>query len=215
MACLWKQHWSYWRNPAYTAVRLLFTTFIALMFGTIFWNLGSKRRNRQDLFNAMGSMYMAVLFTGFQNSISVQPVVAIERISLLSRESSWSVFCSALCLCTCYHRDPSHHYPNHHLWSDCLCNDRVQMDSQQVLLVHLLYVLHLAMLHFLWDDDRGSHAQPKHSRHNLFFILFDLEPFLRICRASNEDTYLVEMVLLGMSSFLDVVRTSGLTVWRC
>lgn len=43
MACLWKQHWSYWRNPPYTAVRLLFTTFIAVMFGTIFWDLGSKR----------------------------------------------------------------------------------------------------------------------------------------------------------------------------
>ena len=42
MACLWKQHWSYWRNPPYTAVRFLFTTFIALMFGTMFWDLGSK-----------------------------------------------------------------------------------------------------------------------------------------------------------------------------
>ncbi|CAK7353518.1 unnamed protein product [Dovyalis caffra] len=79
MACLWKQHWSYWRNPPYNAVRLLFTTFIALMFGTIFWDLGSKRRSRQDIFNSMGSMYAAVLFIGVQNATSVQPVVAIER----------------------------------------------------------------------------------------------------------------------------------------
>ncbi|KAJ6373080.1 hypothetical protein OIU76_027421 [Salix suchowensis] len=79
MACLWKQHWSYWRNPPYTAVRLLFTTFIALMFGTIFWDMGSKRRNKQDIFNSMGSMYAAVLFIGVQNATSVQPVVAIER----------------------------------------------------------------------------------------------------------------------------------------
>ncbi|KAK2987376.1 hypothetical protein RJ640_007063, partial [Escallonia rubra] len=64
VACLWKQHCSYWRNPPYTAVRLMFTTFIALMFGTIFWKLGSKRRRQQDLFNAMGSMYAAVLFIG-------------------------------------------------------------------------------------------------------------------------------------------------------
>ncbi|RWW17727.1 hypothetical protein GW17_00018334 [Ensete ventricosum] len=34
---------------------------------------------KQDLFNAMGSMYAAVLFIGVQNSSSVQPVVAIER----------------------------------------------------------------------------------------------------------------------------------------
>ncbi|XP_030543117.1 pleiotropic drug resistance protein 1-like [Rhodamnia argentea] len=79
MACLWKQHWSYWRNPSYTAVRLLFTIFIALTFGTIFWKLGSKRNSQQDLFNAMGSMYAACLFIGFQNSTSVQPVVAVER----------------------------------------------------------------------------------------------------------------------------------------
>ncbi|CAK9176321.1 unnamed protein product [Ilex paraguariensis] len=79
MACLWKQHWSYWRNPSYTAVRLLFTTFTALMFGTIFWNIGSKRKTQQDLFNAMGSMYAAILFVGVQNATTVQPVVAIER----------------------------------------------------------------------------------------------------------------------------------------
>ncbi|KAK4252850.1 hypothetical protein QN277_010993 [Acacia crassicarpa] len=79
LACLWKQHWSYWRNPPYTAVRFLFTTFIALIFGTMFWNLGTKTSRRQDLFNAMGSMYTAVLFLGVQNSSSVQPVVAVER----------------------------------------------------------------------------------------------------------------------------------------
>ncbi|XP_058074640.1 ABC transporter G family member 39-like isoform X2 [Magnolia sinica] len=79
MASLWKQQMSYWRNPSYTAVRLLLTTFIALMFGTIFWDLGSKTSRRQDLFNAMGSMYAAVLFMGVQNAQSVQPVVAVER----------------------------------------------------------------------------------------------------------------------------------------
>ncbi|KAE8705118.1 Pleiotropic drug resistance protein 3 [Hibiscus syriacus] len=77
-ACLWKQHWSYWRNPAYTAVRLIFTTVIALMFGTLFWDLGTKTKKRQDLANAMGSMYAAVLFLGIQNAASVQPVVLIE-----------------------------------------------------------------------------------------------------------------------------------------
>ncbi|KAK9946087.1 hypothetical protein M0R45_011566 [Rubus argutus] len=79
MACLWKQHWSYWRNPSYSAVRLLFTTFIALLFGMIFWDLGSKRSKPQDLFNAMGSMYSAVLFLGVQNAASVQPIVDVER----------------------------------------------------------------------------------------------------------------------------------------
>ncbi|KAL5975218.1 Pleiotropic drug resistance protein tur2 [Asimina triloba] len=79
LACLWKQRMSYWRNPPYTAVRVLFTIFIALMFGTIFWDLGTKTSRQQDLFNAMGSMYVAVLFLGIQNAGSVQPVVAVER----------------------------------------------------------------------------------------------------------------------------------------
>ncbi|XP_075642100.1 pleiotropic drug resistance protein 1-like isoform X2 [Castanea sativa] len=78
-ACLWKQHWSYWRNPQYSAVRLLFSTFIALMFGTMFWDLGTKRRRQQDIFNAVGSIYASSLFIGIQNAALVQPVVAIER----------------------------------------------------------------------------------------------------------------------------------------
>ncbi|XP_050384706.1 pleiotropic drug resistance protein 1-like isoform X2 [Argentina anserina] len=79
MACLWKQHWSYWRNPPYNAVRILFTIIIGLMFGTMFWNLGSKTKRKQDLLNAMGCMYTAVLFLGVQNAFSVQPVVSVER----------------------------------------------------------------------------------------------------------------------------------------
>ncbi|KAL5071418.1 hypothetical protein RYX36_022305 [Vicia faba] len=78
-ACLWKQHLSYWRNTSYTAVRLLFTTLIAFLFGIIFWNIGLKRRKEQDLFNAMGSMYSSVIFIGVQNGSSVQPVIAVER----------------------------------------------------------------------------------------------------------------------------------------
>lgn len=79
MACLWKQHKSYWRNPSYTATRLFFTTIIALIFGTIFWDLGKKTTSALDLFNAMGSMYAAVLFIGIQNAQTVQPIVDVER----------------------------------------------------------------------------------------------------------------------------------------
>ncbi|XP_076922113.1 pleiotropic drug resistance protein 1-like [Bidens hawaiensis] len=79
LACLWKQRWSYWRNPPYTAVRFVFTTFIGLIFGTMFWDLGGKKSTQQDLMNAMGSMYTAVIFLGIQNASTVQPVVDVER----------------------------------------------------------------------------------------------------------------------------------------
>ncbi|KAL6614942.1 hypothetical protein ACP70R_037212 [Stipagrostis hirtigluma subsp. patula] len=79
MACLWKQNLSYWRNPPYNTVRFFFTTVIALLLGTIFWDLGGKVSTSQDLLNAMGSMYAAVMFIGVMNCTSVQPVVAVER----------------------------------------------------------------------------------------------------------------------------------------
>ncbi|KAH7652108.1 Molybdate-transporting ATPase protein [Dioscorea alata] len=40
--CLWKQHMSYWRNPKYTAMRMFFTTITALLYGSMFWRVGSK-----------------------------------------------------------------------------------------------------------------------------------------------------------------------------
>jgi hypothetical protein len=39
----------------------------------------SPREKPQDLFNAMGSMYAAVLTIGVFSSASVQPVVSVER----------------------------------------------------------------------------------------------------------------------------------------
>ncbi|XP_048233510.1 pleiotropic drug resistance protein 1-like isoform X2 [Ricinus communis] len=79
IACLREQHWSYWRNSSYNAVRFIHTTITALMLGTVFWRLGSKKEKPQDLFNAMGSMYAAVLFLGIKSASAVQPVVAAER----------------------------------------------------------------------------------------------------------------------------------------
>ncbi|CAN1225388.1 ABC transporter G family member 32 [Linum perenne] len=79
LACLWKQNMSYWRNPQYTAVRFFYTIVISLMLGSICWKFGSKRETVQELFNAMGSMYAAVLFIGITNASAVQPVVSIER----------------------------------------------------------------------------------------------------------------------------------------
>ncbi|RDX94397.1 Pleiotropic drug resistance protein 1 [Mucuna pruriens] len=83
MACLWKQHWSYWRNPLYTAVRFLYSTAVAAVLGSMFWDLGSKIDKQQDLFNAMGSMYAAVLLIGIKNANAVQPVIAVERTVLI------------------------------------------------------------------------------------------------------------------------------------
>ncbi|KAF8403238.1 hypothetical protein HHK36_011339 [Tetracentron sinense] len=78
-ACFWKQHWSYWRNPQYNAIRFLMTVVIGCLFGAIFWNKGEQTSKQQDLMNLLGAMYAAVLFLGASNTSAVQPIVAIER----------------------------------------------------------------------------------------------------------------------------------------
>ncbi|KAJ9184443.1 hypothetical protein P3X46_004169 [Hevea brasiliensis] len=78
-ACFWKQHWSYWRNPRYNAIRFFLTIVIGVLFGLIFWNEGQKTTKQQDLMNLLGAMYTAIFFLGATNTSSVQPIVAIER----------------------------------------------------------------------------------------------------------------------------------------
>ncbi|KAI4365646.1 hypothetical protein MLD38_021612 [Melastoma candidum] len=78
-ACFWKQHWSYWRNPQYNAIRFFMTIVIGCLFGLIFWNKGQQTTQQQDLMNLLGAMYAAVLFLGATNASAVQSVVAIER----------------------------------------------------------------------------------------------------------------------------------------
>ncbi|XP_024544542.1 pleiotropic drug resistance protein 1 isoform X1 [Selaginella moellendorffii] len=80
VACLWKQQWSYWRNPTYCAVRLFYTLACALLFGSMFWRLGSNRNNQQDILNLLGFFYAGVLGIGLNNASTVQSVVEIERV---------------------------------------------------------------------------------------------------------------------------------------
>ncbi|ERN07886.1 hypothetical protein AMTR_s00012p00224800 [Amborella trichopoda] len=77
--CLWKQNLTYWRSPHYNVVLLFFSTICALIFGSVFWNIGSKRETMQDLFNVMGALYSACSFLGVNNSSSIQPIISRER----------------------------------------------------------------------------------------------------------------------------------------
>ncbi|PSS04971.1 Pleiotropic drug resistance protein [Actinidia chinensis var. chinensis] len=78
-ACFWKQHWSYWRNPQYNAIRFFLTTVIGILFGVIFWNKGEQTHKQQDLMNLLGATYIAVMFLGGMNTSGAQSVVSIER----------------------------------------------------------------------------------------------------------------------------------------
>ncbi|KAK4369497.1 hypothetical protein RND71_013289 [Anisodus tanguticus] len=78
-ACFWKQHWSYWRNSQYNAIRFFMTIIIGILFGVIFWNKGNQIYRQQDLLNLLGATYAAVMFLGATNASAVQSVVAVER----------------------------------------------------------------------------------------------------------------------------------------
>ncbi|KAH9670313.1 ABC transporter G family member 37 [Citrus sinensis] len=78
-SCLWKLHLSYWRSPSYNLMRIMHTATASLLFGVLFWDHGQKLDNQQDLFNIVGSSYLAVVFLGINNCSSVIPNVARER----------------------------------------------------------------------------------------------------------------------------------------
>ncbi|XP_062018349.1 pleiotropic drug resistance protein 2-like [Rosa rugosa] len=78
-ACFWKQHWSYWRNSHYNAIRFFNTIVIGVLFGVIFWKKGNVLEKQQDIINLLGATYSAVLFLGAGNASAVQSVVSIER----------------------------------------------------------------------------------------------------------------------------------------
>ncbi|KAL5721281.1 Pleiotropic drug resistance protein 2 [Ranunculus cassubicifolius] len=107
MACFWKQHWSYWRNPRYNAIRFLVTIFIGILLGLIFWNQGQNISKQQDLLNILGALYTAVFFLGGSNASSVQSVVVVER-TVFYRERAAAMYSplayafSQVAIETCY-----------------------------------------------------------------------------------------------------------------
>ncbi|KAJ4842239.1 hypothetical protein Tsubulata_045945 [Turnera subulata] len=92
-SCLWKQWITYWRSPDYNLVRLLFTFCCAIIIGTIFWDIGSKKENATDMTAILGALYVSVLFAGINNCSTVQPVVAVER-TVFYRERAAGMYSS-------------------------------------------------------------------------------------------------------------------------
>ncbi|EEE50719.1 hypothetical protein OsJ_31016 [Oryza sativa Japonica Group] len=93
MVCLRKQSLVYWRSPEYNVVRLFFTSVAAIIFGSIFWNVGMKRESTEDILLLMGALYAACLFLGVNNASSVQPVVSVER-TVYYRERAANMYSS-------------------------------------------------------------------------------------------------------------------------
>ncbi|EPS60541.1 pleiotropic drug resistance protein 1, partial [Genlisea aurea] len=90
-ACLWRQTLSLYRNPSYSAVRLLFIILIALILGDLYSGVGSKRSKEEDILDAVGSMFTAITFLGVQNVTTVQPLASFE-MSFFYREKAAGLY---------------------------------------------------------------------------------------------------------------------------
>ncbi|URD75112.1 Plant PDR ABC transporter associated [Musa troglodytarum] len=93
LSCLWKQHRSYWKNPEHNVVRFIITITVSVLFGIVFYDIGSKIRMEQDVFNILGAMYGSALFIGFANASVVQPIVERER-TVFYRERAAGMYSS-------------------------------------------------------------------------------------------------------------------------
>ncbi|OEL31258.1 ABC transporter G family member 45 [Dichanthelium oligosanthes] len=88
VACLWKQSCAYWKNSEHNVVRFINTFAVSIMFGIVFWKIGSSIKDEQDVFNILGIVYGSALFLGFMNCSILQPVVATERVVLYREKAA-------------------------------------------------------------------------------------------------------------------------------
>ncbi|AQK57876.1 ABC transporter G family member 34 [Zea mays] len=88
VACLWKQSCAYWKNSEHNVVRFINTFAVSIMFGIVFWKIGSSIKDEQDVLNILGIVYGSALFLGFMNCSILQPVVAMERVVLYREKAA-------------------------------------------------------------------------------------------------------------------------------
>ncbi|KAF8650205.1 hypothetical protein HU200_064060 [Digitaria exilis] len=88
IACIWKQHCSYWKNPELNVTRFLSTFGVSITFGMVFWQVGSKIEDEQDVLNILGTAYTFALFLGYVNCATFQPTITMERVVYYREKAS-------------------------------------------------------------------------------------------------------------------------------
>ncbi|GJZ03431.1 AAA+ ATPase domain-containing protein, partial [Tanacetum coccineum] len=66
-ACLWKQHWSYWRNLQYNVIRFAITVLTTAILGVVFFRKGEKIAKLEDLLSNLGTFHYAGLLWGTES----------------------------------------------------------------------------------------------------------------------------------------------------
>jgi len=75
--CLRKAFVQYWRSPTYSFYRLFFLSLVALIIGSVFYQIGTS--DEAGIHSAISVIYFTTVFSGVVNMNTVIPVMAGER----------------------------------------------------------------------------------------------------------------------------------------
>ncbi|KAL6633629.1 hypothetical protein ACP70R_026300 [Stipagrostis hirtigluma subsp. patula] len=218
IACLWKQHKSYWRNSSYTAMRIFFTTVVALIFSTIFLNFGKKVKQRQDLFNSLGSMYAAVIFIGMQNGQTVQPIVEVERM-VFYREKAAGMY-SALPYAFAQVLIEIPHIFLQTIMYGLIVYSLIGFEWEVKKFFWYIFFMFYTFMYFTFCGMMAVAMTPSRETAAIFstacYAIWNIFAGFLVPRPNwvPEDADMVEMVCLGMPSGVDTVRSCCFTIWR-
>ncbi|KAJ4818578.1 ABC transporter G family member 39 [Rhynchospora pubera] len=111
LACLWKQHNSYWRNPSYNAIRYVFTTLLALVVIEIPYTFAQAILYSVLVYSMIGFQWTAVkfiwyifftfftllCFTYYGIMVSVMtPNAHVGSVTAAATYSLWNIFAGFL-----------------------------------------------------------------------------------------------------------------------
>eukprot|EP00164_Ancoracysta_twista_P000277 GFYU01000392.1.p1 GENE.GFYU01000392.1~~GFYU01000392.1.p1 ORF type:complete len:1408 (-),score=377.02 GFYU01000392.1:90-4313(-) len=68
---------SYWRSPSYNLVRFGVYLGLALLFGSVYWDINST--DQPGMFSAVAAMFMTTTFVGIINMTTIVPFMMDER----------------------------------------------------------------------------------------------------------------------------------------
>ncbi|KAI3860698.1 hypothetical protein MKX03_014734 [Papaver bracteatum] len=103
-ACLWKQHWSYWRNPQYNAVRFFFTTIVieipyvliqSVIYGVLVYAMiGFEWTTEKFFWNLFFTFFSLLYFTYYgMMTVAITPNSDIAAIISSAFYGVWNLFC--------------------------------------------------------------------------------------------------------------------------
>ncbi|CAN6441234.1 unnamed protein product [Victoria cruziana] len=211
-SCFWKQWLTYWRSPDYNLVRFFFTLAAALLIGTIFWKVGTKRETSTDLTIIIGAMYAAVLFVGINNCSSVQPIVDVERTVFYRERAAGMYSAFPYALAQVVAEIPYVFFQT--TYYTVIVYAMVSFEWTAAKFFWFFFISFFSFLYFTYYGMMTVSITPNNEVAAIFaaafYALFNLFSGFFIPRP---DSKVVDLVLLDMPCCLDSIRLNCVAIW--